>query len=63
MGMITKNDLYKMSANDDEDAFDPIDYTLADLDEMDESMAARKRKYKDFYDDVKTERKLNEEDW
>lgn len=61
--MIDKKHLMRLSDNEDEDAFDPIDYTLSDLDEMEEGATASKRKYKDFYDDVKTERKLNKEDW
>ncbi len=61
--MIDKKHLMRLSDNEDEDAFDPIDYTLSDLDEMEESATSSKRKYKDFYDDVKTERKLNKEDW
>lgn len=61
--MIDKKHFMRLSDNEDEDAFDPSDYTLADLDEMEQGTAASKRKYKDFYDDVKTERKLNKEDW
>ena len=61
--MINRKSLMRLSDNEDEDAFDPADFTLQDLDEMEQGIGASKRKYKDFYDDVKTERKLSEEDW
>ena len=61
--MIDKKHLMRLSDNEDEDAFDPIDYTLSDLDEMEESATASNRKYHAFYDDVKRERNLNTEAW
>ena len=47
---------------DDEDAFDPADYSLDELFEGDEDDFTKK--YKDYYDDVKTSRKIfTDEDW
>ena len=47
---------------DDEDAFDPADYTLDELFGEDEDDFTKK--YKDYYDDVKTSRKIfTDEDW
>lgn len=60
--MITKEYLLKMSELDDEDGFDPADYTLDELYEDDSDKF--KKNYKEYYDDVKTsQRKLTDEDW
>ena len=51
-----------MSELDDEDGFDPADYTLDELYEDDSDKF--KKNYKEYYDDVKTsQRKLTDEDW
>ena len=48
---------------DDEDGFDPADYTLDEL-YGGEDIDDFKRKYKEYYDDVKTsQRKFTDEDW
>ncbi len=61
--MITKRYLMKMSEMDDEDGFDPADYTLDEL-YGDDNIDEFKRKYKDYYDDVKTsQKKFTDEDW
>lgn len=61
--MITRDYLFKMSELDDEDGFDPADYTLDELYCEDDSESF-KRKYKEYYDDVKTsQRKFTDEDW
>ena len=61
--MITKQYLMKMSEMDDEDGFDPADYTLDEL-YGDNNIDEFKRKYKDYYDDVKTsQKKFTDEDW
>lgn len=61
--MITKRYLMKMSEMDDEDGFDPADYTLDEL-YGDDGIDEFKRKYKDYYDDVKTsQKKFTDEDW
>lgn len=61
--MITRKYLMKMSEMDDEDGFDPADYTLDELYGEDDSEDF-KRKYKEYYDDVKTsQRKFTDEDW
>lgn len=60
--MITRKHLLTLSEMDDEDAFDPADYTLDELFGEDEDDFIKK--YKDYYDDVKTSRKIfTEEDW
>ncbi len=61
--MITRKYLMKMSEMDDEDGFDPADYTLDEL-YADDKSEDFKRKYKEYYDDVKTsQRKFTDEDW
>ena len=61
--MITKRYLMKMSEMDDEDGFDPADYTLDEL-YSNEGVDDFKRKYKEYYDDVKTsQKKFTDEDW
>lgn len=61
--MITRSYLLKMSEMDDEDGFDPADYTLDEL-YGGEDIDDFKRKYKEYYDDVKTsQRKFTDEDW
>ena len=60
--MITRRHLLSLSEMDDEDAFDPADYTLDELFGGDEDDFTKK--YKDYYDDVKTSRKIfTDEDW
>ena len=59
--MITRRHLMTLSEMDDEDAFDPADYTLEELFGEEDDF---KEKYKDYYDDVKTSRKIfTDEDW
>ena len=53
----------RLSMMDEDDAFDPADYTLADLDAMEEDVDRFKREYRGFYDDVKTGKIVSEEDW
>lgn len=48
---------------DEDDAFDPADYSLADLDAMEKDSDKFKREYRGFYDDVKTGKIVSEEDW
>lgn len=60
--MITRRHLLSLSEMDDEDAFDPADYSLDELFGGDEDDFTKK--YKDYYDDVKTSRKIfTDEDW
>ncbi|MBQ2714009.1 MAG: hypothetical protein IJF76_00060 [Clostridia bacterium] len=60
--MITKKYLMQMSELDDEDGFDPADYSLDEL--FGENEDDFVKNYKAFYDDVKTSRgKFTDEDW
>lgn len=60
---ISRDELMRLSMMDEDDAFDPADYTLADLDAMEEDLDKFKREYRGFYDDVKTGKIVSEEDW
>lgn len=64
MSEINRKYLFKMSAMDEEDAFDPADLSPEELYSIGRSGASKfKDKYKSYYDDIKTDNKLSREDW
>lgn len=61
---INRNYLLKLSEDDDEDAFDPMDFSLEDLDRAEQENTDKFVKdYKTFYDDIKTGTKFTKNDW
>ena len=64
MSEINRKYLFKMSAMDEEDAFDPADLSPEELYSVGRNNAAKfKDRYKSYYDDIKTDNKLSREDW
>ena len=64
MSEINRKYLFKMSAIDEEDAFDPADLSPEELYSVGRSNTSKfKDRYKSYYDDIKTDNKLSREDW
>ena len=64
MSKLSKYNLMRMADMDDEDAFDPMDFSQDEIDELFSGETADFiREYKAFYDDVKTSKNVYKEDW
>ncbi len=63
MSPINRNYMFKMSAMDEEDAFDPADLSPEELYSIGREKEKFVRDYKSYYDDIKTDNKLHKEDW
>ena len=64
MAKINREYLFRLSAMDEEDAFDPADLSPEELFALNrEASAAFVEQYKAYYDDITTSDKLHKEDW
>ena len=64
MEPLSRHTLLKLSEMDDEDAFDPADFSPEELFALtQDGQALFADRYKSFYDDIKTDTKLHKEDW
>ncbi|MBP5662548.1 MAG: hypothetical protein J6X30_05300 [Clostridia bacterium] len=64
MEPLSRKLLFKLSEADAEDAFDPADFSPEELFALTQDGQARfADRYKSFYDDIKTDKKLHKEDW
>lgn len=64
MAKINREYLFKLSAMDEEDAFDPADLSPEELFLLNSDAAANfVEQYKAYYNDIKTSGKLHKEDW
>lgn len=64
MSEINKKYFMRLSAMDEEDAFDPADLSPEELYSIGRNSSSKfKDKYKSYYDDIKTDNKLFKEDW
>ena len=64
MARINREYMLKLSAMDEEDAFDPADLSPEELFLLDSDAHARfVEQYKAYYDDLKTSGTLHKEDW
>ncbi len=64
MATINRKYMLKLSAMDEEDAFDPADLSPEELFGLDsDEQETFVQEYKAYYDDIKTSGKLHKEDW
>ena len=64
MAKINRSLMLKLSQLDDEDAFDPWEFSPEELYALDTDAHQKfVEAYKAYYDDIKTSSKLHKEDW
>ena len=63
MPYLNRKYMLKLSEMDEEDAFDPADFSSEELFAMTSEHDKFISDYKAYYDDVKTGKKLHREDW